>query len=100
VPFLRAILKKLLNDINVGFIIKVEQFKKKIPREISSVSKYEKGEKYERHKIVFYVDKDTQTYKGQRVLPLVYYNNQQDIDNLQQAFNQLQSDLKELKEYE
>lgn len=25
---------------------------------------------------------------------------QQDIDNLQQAFNQLQSDLKELKEYE
>jgi hypothetical protein len=50
VPFLRAILKKLLNDINVGFIIKVEQFKKKIPREISSVSKYEKGEKYERHK--------------------------------------------------
>lgn len=55
---------------------------------------------YERHKIVFYVDKVTQTYKGQRVLPLTYYNNQHDIDNLQQAFNQLQNDLKELKEYE
>lgn len=29
-----------------------------------------------------------------------YVETQQDIDNLQQAFNQLQDDLKELKEYE
>ena len=27
------------------------------------------SKKYERHKIVIYVDKDTQIYKGQRVLP-------------------------------
>lgn len=55
------------------------------------------SKKYERHKIVIYVDRDTQTYKGQRVLPLTYYNNKQDIDNLQQAFNQLQQDLEALK---
>lgn len=29
-----------------------------------------------------------------------FYKTQQDIDKLQQAFNQLQNDLKELKEYE
>lgn len=58
------------------------------------------SKKYERHKIVIYVDKNTQSYKGQRVLPLTYYNNQQDIDNLQQAFNQLKKDLKELKQVE
>ena len=29
-----------------------------------------------------------------------YFETQKDIDNLQQAFNQLQNDLKELKEYE
>lgn len=31
---------------------------------------------------------------------VVCVETQQDIDNLQQAFNQLQNDLKELKEYE
>jgi hypothetical protein len=52
-------------------------------------------------------------FKGQIVIQTFYGNvenyyiicpnnihRQQDIDNLQQAFNQLQSDLKELKEYE
>lgn len=59
------------------------------------------SKKYEHHKIVIYVYREDKVfYKGQRVLPLTYYNNQQDIDNLQQAFNQLQNDLKELKEYE
>lgn len=31
-------------------------------------------------------------------LPLYMFETQQDIDNLQEAFNQLQADLKELKE--
>lgn len=52
---------------------------------------------YRMHNIVIYVDKDTQTYKWQRVLPLICYNNKQDIDNLQKAFNQLQKDLEVLK---
>ena len=56
--------------------------------------------KYEHHQIAIYLDRDTNTIKCARVLPITYYSNQQDINNLQQAFNQLQNDLKELKEYE
>lgn len=55
------------------------------------------SKKYRMHNIVIYVNKETITIKCYRIIPIAFYNEQQDIDNLQQAFNQLQKDLKVLK---
>ena len=58
------------------------------------------SKKYERHNIVIYVNKETITIKCHRIIPIAFYNEQQDINDLQQAFNQLQQDLEVLNEYE
>ena len=56
--------------------------------------------KYRMHNIVIYVNKETITIKCHRIIPIAFYNEQQDINDLQQAYNQLQKDLEELKQYE
>lgn len=54
--------------------------------------------KYGMHNIVIYVNKETITIKCYRIIPIAFYNEQQDINDLQQAFNQLQNDLEVLKD--
>lgn len=51
------------------------------------------------HKVIFLNDQLTEV-KGHKISPYGAFRTQQDIDNLQLAFNELQKDLEELKKYE
>ena len=51
------------------------------------------------HKVIFLNDQFTKV-ESHKISPYGAFRTQQDIDDLQQAFNELQKDLEVLKEYE
>ena len=50
--------------------------------------------------IVIFVNKESGCIDYHKVIPFHDFQIQEDIDNLQQAFNEMQKDLEVLKEYE
>ena len=53
-----------------------------------------------RFKKIIYLNNQFTEIKGHKVTPYCAFRTQQDIDDLQQAFKEMQRDLEVLKEYE
>ena len=54
--------------------------------------------KHSHHLLEIFISRTTNGIGTRKIFPLTYYDDQSQIDNLQQAFNQLQKDLKILEE--
>ena len=53
---------------------------------------------YGNHRLYIFYNSIKEVCFGERIVPCAFYSNQSQIDNLQQAFNQLQKDLEVLRE--